>query len=386
MTDRLIAARFKPEHLLGRGGMSEVWLAHDLELDRQVAIKLHAAHADPARFEREALAAARLSHPNVAKVFDYGETEGRPYLVLEYLSGGTLEDRLDSKKPLGDQESERIAREVAAGLAHAHSHGVVHRDLKPSNVLFDGEGRAKIADFGIAQALGETTMTGIGTILGTAAYISPEQASGDTVGPASDVYSFGTILFRMLTGSLPFEGDSALDVALKHRSEPAPPVESRRPDAPASLAAVVAAALAKDPDARPSDGASLVAALEGEPPPTPLATSETIELEPRARHRRVVPLVALGLVALAGLTTGLLAFGDGEDTPGTPGPASEQPADTATSPAARPPSPQPMKTGGATTRGATTAEETTAVTTEPAATTEPTTVATTEQAPTTGNP
>jgi serine/threonine protein kinase len=374
--------------------MSEVWLARDLELDRQVAIKLLAAHADPARFEREAVAAARLSHPNVAKVFDCGEVKGRPYIVFEYLSGGTLEDRLGSDNPLGDEESERIARELAAGLAHAHDHGVVHRDLKPSNVLFDGEGRAKIADFGIAQALGQTTLTGVGTVLGTAAYISPEQVSGDSVGPASDVYSFGTILFRMLTGSLPFEGESALDLALKHRSEPAPPVESRRPAVPAALAALVAAALAKDPDVRPPDGASLLAALEGEAPPTPLATEETVELEATARHRRLVPLVVLGLVALAGLMTSLLAFGDADEAPGTPGPASEQPAGTATSPPAQQPSSQRMTTGAATTRAATTraattAEETTPVTTEPATTAtapEPTTLATTEQAPIPGNP
>jgi serine/threonine-protein kinase len=395
MTNRLIAGRFQPERLLARGGMSEVWLARDAELDRQVAIKLHAPHADSMRFAREARAAARLSHPNVAKIFDYGEVEGRPYLVFEYLPGGTLEDRLAPGKPLDDDESERIARDIAAGLAHAHDHGVVHRDLKPSNVLFDAEGRAKIADFGIARADGQTMLTDIGTVLGTAAYISPEQASGRPVRPASDVYSFGTILFRMLTGQLPFEGESAVELALKHGSEPAPSVQSCRPDPPTSLSVLTAAALAKDPDERPADGTELLAALESETPSVPLAIAETVELEPRARHRRLVPLFMLGVVALAGLMSGLLAFGDAEDAPGTPGPATKQPAETSMSPNAQQSPTGRMTTEAATTQAATTAEETTPITTEPATTatgpvttaTEPATTATTAQAsPTPGNP
>jgi serine/threonine protein kinase len=156
MTDEVIAGRFQPERLLARGGMSEVWLARDPELEREVAIKLLAAHANGIRFEREARAAARLSHPNIVKIFDYGLTERGPYLVLEYLPGGTLEDRLTPGEPLDDEHTERITRHIAAGLAHAHDHGVIHRDLKPSNVLFDAEGCAKIADFGIARAGGQT--------------------------------------------------------------------------------------------------------------------------------------------------------------------------------------------------------------------------------------
>src|SRR5882672_12366622 len=150
MPDTVIAGRYRLNDVLGRGGMSEVWLAEDLELGRLVAIKLLAPDADTARFEREARAVASLAHPNITQLYDYGEEEGRPYMVLEYLAGGTLEDRLRDGKRLPDEETARIAAELAAGLAHAHSRDVVHRDLKPANVLFDEEGRAKLADFGIA--------------------------------------------------------------------------------------------------------------------------------------------------------------------------------------------------------------------------------------------
>ena len=151
MAAQVIAGRYRLEHRLGAGGMSEVWAAQDLELDRTVAVKLLAPDADPARFEREARAAAALSHPNISALYDYGQDGPRRYMVLEYLPGGSLEDRLAPGGPLPDTETQRIALEVAAGLAHAHDRGLVHRDLKPSNILFDGEGRAKIADFGIAR-------------------------------------------------------------------------------------------------------------------------------------------------------------------------------------------------------------------------------------------
>src|ERR687885_898904 len=204
MAEKVVADRYRLERRLAAGGMGEVWEARDLELDRTVALKLLGPQADPARFQREAHAAAALSHPNVTQLFDYGAWEGRPYMVLEFLPGGTLEDRLGDGRPLPDAETERIAREIASGLAHAHSRGLVHRDLKPANILFDEEGRAKIADFGIAR------LSGAGTLTGTAAYISPEQASGRPAGPASDVYSFGVILYRMLAGRLPFEAASAM--------------------------------------------------------------------------------------------------------------------------------------------------------------------------------
>ena len=241
--------------------MSEVWLATDLELDRPVALKLLAPNADRQRFEREARAAAALSHPNINQLFDFGETEGRPYMVLEFLPGGTLEDQLLDDRPLPDEQTARIARDLADGLAHAHANGLIHRDLKPANVLFDGEGRAKIADFGIAHMGNAGTLTEAGTVLGTAAYISPEQAAGEQALPASDVYSFGVILFRMLTGRLPFESDQPLELVAMHRDLDAPALEDIRPDVPPRLESLAAAALARDLRDRPPDGSALLAEL-----------------------------------------------------------------------------------------------------------------------------
>src|SRR5664279_3551033 len=167
MPPNLIAGRYRLEKQLGHGGMSEVWAATDTELERRVALKLLAPDADTARFEREARAVASLGHPNITQLYDYGEEDGRPFIVLELLSGGTLEDRLRSGEPLPDEDTRRIAAELAAGLAHAHARGVVHRDLKPANVLFDQEGRAKLADFGLARmAAGGGTLTEAGTVLG----------------------------------------------------------------------------------------------------------------------------------------------------------------------------------------------------------------------------
>ena len=232
MAETIIAGRYRLDTLLGQSGMSEVWCATDIELDRRVALKLLAPQADVERFEREARAVASLAHPNITQLYDYGEEDGRPYMVLEYVPGGTLEDRL-AKGPLPDAETHAIATDIASGLAHAHSRGVVHRDLKPANVLFDEEGRAKLADFGIARmAAGEGTLTEAGTVLGTAAYISPEQARGVTATPASDVYSFGVILFRMLTGQPPFEAADPLALVVLHRDAEPPVVETIRPDAP----------------------------------------------------------------------------------------------------------------------------------------------------------
>ncbi|MDX6566185.1 MAG: eukaryotic-like serine/threonine-protein kinase, partial [Gaiellales bacterium] len=263
MSDEEIAGRYRLIEPHGRGAMSSVWLAEDSDLERLVAVKLLSPTADRARFEREARAAASLAHPNLCALYDYGESDGKPYMVLEYLPNGSLEERLKTGIPLADAETHRIATEIASGLAHAHERGLVHRDLKPANVLFDSEGRAKIADFGIARMDSSGTMTEAGTVLGTASYISPEQASGEPAGPASDVYSFGVILFRMLTGRLPFSAASAMEVVRMHRDDLPPTVDALRPDAPAQLARLADAALAKDPADRPADGAALLRALRG---------------------------------------------------------------------------------------------------------------------------
>jgi len=254
--------------------MSEVWRAHDDTLDRTVALKMLSPTADLDRFRREAQALAALTHENVMRVYDYGEDEAGPFMALEWLSGGTLEDRL-RQGPLPPAETRRVAERIAAGLAHLHARGLVHRDLKPANVLFDEEGRPKLGDFGLARrTVGAGTLTEAGTVMGTAAYLSPEQAGGETAGPASDVYSFGVILFRMLTGSLPFVADEPLALMNMHRHATPPAVEDLQPDAPPDLAALTAAALSKDPAQRPADGNALLAAL-GEAPTIQVAAAET---------------------------------------------------------------------------------------------------------------
>jgi serine/threonine-protein kinase len=330
MTDELIAGRYRLLEPLGRGAMSAVWLAEDEELGRRVAVKMLAPSADRDRFAREARAVAALSHPNICAVYDYGEADGRPFMVLEYLSGGSLEERLQGR-PLPDDDTVRIATEVAAGLAQAHERGLVHRDLKPANILFDAEERAKIADFGIARMGGTGTLTEAGTVLGTASYISPEQASGLPAGPASDVYSFGVILFRMLTGRLPFVSTNAMELVRMHRDDPPPALHDLRADAPARLEAVAAAALAKDPADRPADGRALLAELRGADATSatmvaapPAASEATQVLRPvpaatRGRRRAVVPLALVaGVLLLAGgaLAIALTSGGDGSgDTP-----------------------------------------------------------------------
>jgi serine/threonine protein kinase len=361
----VIAGRYRLGEPLGLGGMASVRAADDLELGRRVAVKILAGDADRRRFDREARAVAALSHPNIVQVFDFGESDHGPFIVLELMEGGTLEDRLAAGEPLPDAETARIAREVAAGLAYAHERGLVHRDLKPANVLFDLEGRAKLTDFGIARfASAGTTLTEAGTILGTASYISPEQARGEPVGPASDVYSFGVILYRMLTGRLPFEGDSALAVASLHAHEEAPPLAGIRPDAPARLESTTMAALTKDPADRPSDGTALAAELEG---------VGSIRATRSVSSRRPAPVVVFagaGAVVLAagGLLLALLAGRGGGESPVL---ATSGPPTTATRGNT---APAPPPTG--------TREETTTATTE-AATTETRPATTTLEPPTT---
>ena len=314
--------------------MSEVWCATDIELDRRVALKLLGPSADVERFEREARAFAALAHPNVTQLYDYGEDGDRPYMVLEYVPGGTLEDRLGKGGPLPDAETRAIATDIASGLAHAHARGVVHRDLKPANILFDEEGRAKLADFGIAVSAGDGTLTEEGTVLGTAAYISPEQAHGAAVTPASDVYSFGVMFFRMLTGQPPFESADPLELVMLHRDAEAPAVETLRPAAPPELAALTAAALAKDPRRRPPDGATLLAALDEE-----AATDVTRVMAPppRPRQRRRSPALMLALLLLLALGGAALAYGitrpsGAASTPPTTNPAMPfTPSSTSTS-------------------------------------------------------
>jgi eukaryotic-like serine/threonine-protein kinase len=339
--------------------MSEVWRAHDDTLDRTVALKILSPTADLGRFRREAKALGALAHENVMRVYDYGEDEAGPYMALEWLHGGTLEDRL-KQGPLPPDETHRIAAGIAAGLAHLHARGLVHRDLKPANVLFDEEGRPKLGDFGLARHIaGAGTLTEAGTVLGTAAYISPEQAAGEPAGAASDVYSFGVILFRMLTGALPFTADNALALVDMHRNAPPPAVETLQPDAPPQLAALTAAALRKDPAQRPADGAALLAAL-GEAPTTIAALTDTqvtqvmsLPKEPPVTRRRWSPAAVAAALVLLAVGGGVLAWAVTRSGSSPAGPTS---------------------TGSATHRHSATTHATTLPTTS---TTQPTTTATT---------
>ena len=339
----MFAGRYRLEQQLGAGSMAEVWLAIDTQLGRPVALKLLRTHADPVRFEREARAVASLSHPNICRLYDYGSEGGRPFMVFEHLAGGTLEERLGEGGPLPDSETATIAAEVAAGLAHAHEHGLIHRDLKPANILFDEEGRAKVSDFGIARMSGVDTLTEAGTLIGTAAYMSPEQASGEGATPASDVYSFGVILFRLLTGRLPFETPSPVDLLRRQLYEAPPAIHSLRPDAPMTLAAVAEESLAKSPADRPPDGRALVGLLSGAMVPVAGDAATQVIPPPRSGRRPwlLAALIGLPLLFLAGIAIALVANDNGSNTPA---PASTPGTTIVTTTAPPPPAPPPPPT------------------------------------------
>src|SRR5438445_5300608 len=255
MLDEVIADRYELIELVGSGGMSSVYKARDTLLERNVALKVLHEHftADEdyvERFRREARAVAQLSHPNIVTVIDRGEEDGRQFIVFEYIDGQTLKEIVEERGPLPVREAVELAIGVARGLAFAHSHGLVHRDVKPQNVLLNGDGKPKVTDFGIARSLDVQGVTQTGTVLGTSHYIAPEQASGRPVDAHTDVYSLGAVLYEVLTGEVPFEGENFVTVALKHVHEPAPSVLDRRPDCPLRLAAAVERALAKEPPDR----------------------------------------------------------------------------------------------------------------------------------------
>src|ERR671929_1187047 len=232
----LIAGRYELEELIGTGGMSSVYRAHDRLLERKVALKiLHEHHTRDEdyveRFRREARLAAQLSHPNIVTVIDRGEQEGRQFIVFEYVEGENLKALIEREAPLPERTAVDLALQVADGLAFAHAHGLVHRDVKPQNVLLSREGEVKVTDFGIARSLHlDHGVTQTGTVLGTGEYLAPEQASGQPVSPATDVYSLGVVLWELLTGNVPFAGENFVAVALRHVNEPPPSLRERRPD------------------------------------------------------------------------------------------------------------------------------------------------------------
>jgi beta-lactam-binding protein with PASTA domain len=262
----LVDGRYRILRRIGSGGMADVYCAEDSHLGRQVAIKvLHRRFAQDQefveRFRREAKAAAGLNHPNVVGVFDRGEHEGTYYIAMEFLTGRTLKDIVTAEAPMPQERVIDIGTQILVAAGFAHRNGVIHRDFKPHNVIVDELGHAKVTDFGIARA-GASEMTETGSIMGTAQYLSPEQAQGHAVTATSDIYSIGVMLYEMLAGRLPFEGDSAVAVALKHLSEPPPPISQLRSDVHPALEAVVMAALAKDPAERWQSAEDLAAALE----------------------------------------------------------------------------------------------------------------------------
>jgi beta-lactam-binding protein with PASTA domain/predicted Ser/Thr protein kinase len=264
--DTLIDSRYKVLTRIGSGGMADVFCAHDEQLGRKVALKLlHARFAQDEefveRFRREASAAAGLQHPNVVGVYDRGEWDGTYYIAMEYLPGRSLKEVIQQEAPLDPIRAIDLTVQILKAARFAHRRGIVHRDLKPHNVLVDDEDRVKVTDFGIARA-GASDMTETGSIMGTAQYLSPEQAQGHAVGETSDLYAVGVILFELLTGHVPFDAESAVTVALKHVSEPPPPPSAFDPAVPPELETIVLWALDKDPAQRPQDADAFIAALE----------------------------------------------------------------------------------------------------------------------------
>src|SRR3954469_16878221 len=263
----LVDGRYRIERRLGSGGMADVYCAYDHQLGRQIALKvLHRRFAEDEqfveRFKREASAAAGLQHPHVVGVYDRGEYDGTYYIAMEYLEGRSLKQIVQEEGPLDPERAIDLVVQILRASRFAHQRGVIHRDIKPHNVIVDEEGRVKVTDFGIARA-GASDMTETGAIMGTAAYLSPEQAQGHAVSASSDLYSIGIMLYELLTGRVPFDAESAVTIALKQVSEEPVPPRAVNPDVSPELEDVVLRALQKDPARRFTDADDFVAALEG---------------------------------------------------------------------------------------------------------------------------
>jgi serine/threonine-protein kinase len=280
-----IAARYRLQGRLGFGGMSTVHLALDLRLERQVAVKLLAEHLaeDPtfvSRFQREAQAAARLVHPNIVQVFDSGldERTGQHFIVMEYIEGRSCAEILRDDGWVEVEEAVGIVEQACEGLHYAHRHGVVHRDVKPGNLLRAREGEVKLADFGIAKATEQSSITQVGSVLGTAAYLAPEQARGEEAGPRADLYALGVVAYQLIAGRLPYEATSLTELALKQQREEPATLDTLVADVSPELADAVAIALALDPAERYATardmGRTIADAMRGIPPEEP-ATAAT---------------------------------------------------------------------------------------------------------------
>ena len=262
-----ISGRYKILQLIGGGGMSNVYLAHDIILNRDVAIKIlrydftneEELHR---RFQREALSATSLTHPNIVSVYDVGEDEDMHYIVMEYIKGKTLKQYIQEFSPLSAARSVHIMKQLTSAIAHAHENGIIHRDIKPQNILMDEEGNVKITDFGIATSLGATSYTQTNSVIGTVHYLSPEQARGGIATGKSDIYALGIVLYELLTGELPFSGESAVSIALKHLQSETPSVREFDASIPQSVENIVLKATAKDTNHRYASANEMQADLE----------------------------------------------------------------------------------------------------------------------------
>jgi eukaryotic-like serine/threonine-protein kinase len=306
----LVDGRYRILGRIGAGGMADVYRAEDTHLGREVALKvLHSRYAQDAefveRFRREASSAAGLSHPNVVGVYDRGQHDGTYYIAMECLRGRTLKEIIEREAPLPQERAIDLGVQVLHAAGFAHRHGVIHRDFKPHNVIVDDDWNAKVTDFGIAR-YGTSEITETGSIMGTAHYLSPEQAQGQAVTAASDLYSIGVVLYEMLAGRLPFEGESAVAVALKHLSEPPPPLGRVRHDVDSGLESVVMAALAKDPAQRWGSAEEMAAALESvrahlaAPAGQKTTPFTPVVLPPGAEGAAAAPALAAGVAAPEG--------------------------------------------------------------------------------------
>lgn len=326
MGKSLIDNRYELRDLLGSGGMAEVFLAHDEILDRNVALKLlKDRYAEDEefveRFRREARSAAALASPYIVPIFDRGETEdGTYYIAMEYVPGGTLKDRIKATGALPPRTAAEVALQTAEALHAAHQRGVIHRDVKPDNILFadyeDDSEHVKVADFGIARATEATTISHPGDILGSVKYMSPEQAAGERIGPASDLYSLGVVFYEVLTGSVPFAVDAPADVPVRHAEEPPPHPSEVNPEVPESIDAIVMKLLEADPDDRYGSAAELIENLQRvrDRPPTVTSSADeatTAAMSPppaptlpqpaagsMGSRRRRLPQILTALVAL----------------------------------------------------------------------------------------
>ena len=385
---RLVEGKYKVERLLGKGGMGAVFLAQDLTLERVVAIKVLPPDISMdehivKRFQQEAKTAAKLDHTNIIPIYRVESDGGLNYFVMKYIEGTSLEDVLDEKQPLAIDYVQRVVWEAACALGHAHQRGVVHRDVKPANIMFDHDGRVMLTDFGISKALQAASgFTGTGMIIGTPHYMAPEQAKGGTVDGRADQYSLAVVAYRMITGELPYTGDSVHTILYKHIFEEVPRMSGKRVGTPEFLSMAIARALAKEPDQRyptmeefatavwpeqpvaaPTKGAAGASRSQRRPPPRPRTASADAPTEvttapttpiPRAgltipaekKKRSSVGLVVGAVVLVAAGVGGYLALGKKPQASQPPAaPPVTAPAETLRVATQPPPPPPPPRRG-----------------------------------------